>query len=198
MARGDFASAAALLATDSTVEGRALQGRLALYRGDLAGARIAFREAGPFAGGQAAATGRSALLAMIQPIERDSLPELGTAFLALARHDSATAVTRLTQVAQALGPAGGGAELLVYAGRLEAKMGHDSAAEALFRRAITPEAPGAAAAADLELGRLYIAQARNREAITALEHLVLNYSGSPLVPQARRLMDQAKGVVPGT
>jgi hypothetical protein len=198
MTRGSFARADSMVATDSSVDGLALRGRLALVRGDLKGASAALREAGPFAGTQAEATERAALLALLQPIEQDSMPELGAAFLALARRDTAGAVDRFAAVAAQLPPAKGGAELLVYAGRLDAAQGQPAAAESLFRKAVTKEAPGAAAAAELELGRLYLALARPKDAIAVLEDLVLNYSGSPLVPQARRLLDVAKGAVPET
>jgi hypothetical protein len=198
MARGAFARADSMVAGDSTVEGLALRGRLALVRGDLKGARAALREAGPFAGSQAEATERSALLALLQPIDQDSLAALGAAFLALARHDTAGAVERFSAVAAQLPPAEGGAELMVYAGRLEVARGQSASAESLFRKAVTRDAPGAAAAAELELGRLYIALARPKDAIAVLEDLVLTYSGSPLVPQARRLLDVAKGAVPET
>ena len=138
------------------------------------------------------------MLALLQPIDEDSLPALGDAFLALARRDTAGAVERFSAVAAQLPPAEGGAELLVYAGRLQAAQGQSASAESLFRKAVNKEAPGAAAAAELELGRLYISLARPKDAIAVLEDLVLNYSGSPLVPQARRLLDVAKGAVPET
>jgi tetratricopeptide (TPR) repeat protein len=198
MARGAFARADSMVATDSSVDGLALRGRLALVRGDLKGARAALREAGPFAGTQADATERSALLALLQPIDADSLPALGAAFLSLARRDTAGAVERFAAVAVQLPPAEGGAELLVYAGRLEAAQGQSASAETLFRKAVNKDSPGAAAAAELELGRLYIALARPKDAIAVLEDLVLTYSASPLVPQARRLLDVARGAVPET
>lgn len=198
MTRGSFARADSMVAGDSSVDGLALRGRLALVRGDLKGASAALKEAGPFAGTQAEATERGALLALLQPIEQDSMPALGAAFLALARRDTAGAVERFSAVATQLPPAKGGAELMVYAGRLDAAQGQAAAAESLFRKAVTKEAPAAAAAAELELGRLYLALARPKDAIAVLEDLVLNYSGSPLVPQARRLLDIARGAVPET
>ena len=35
-----------------------------------------------------------------------------------------------------------------------------------------------------------------REAVDILEHLILSYGESVLVPQARRLLDQARGGIP--
>ena len=39
---------------------------------------------------------------------------------------------------------------------------------------------------------------RNTEAITLLEHLILTYPTSALVPQARRALDEARGAIPRT
>lgn len=196
--RGAFARADTVLAGDSTVDGMALKGRMALYRGDLTGAKVALHNAGPFAGSQLAATERTALLAILQPIERDSFPELGQAFLALARGDTAKAVSGLVASSQLLGASPGSGELLLLAGRLQVGRGRSTEAEALLKQAAAGKAPAAATAAELELAQLYIAGHRQPDALATLEHLVLTYPQSPLVPQARRLMDVAKGVVPGS
>jgi tetratricopeptide (TPR) repeat protein len=196
--RGAFARADSALAADSSVEGLAMRGRLALYRGDLASARAALHEAGPYAGTRESATERTALLALLQPIERDSFPELGAAFLALARGDTAQAIAALESARQKLGTTPGGPELALLAGRLSLASGHRAEGEALLQQAIAGTAPAAATAAGLELAQLYIASHRQADALATLEHLVLTYPRSPLVPQARRLMDVAKGVVPGT
>jgi len=34
--------------------------------------------------------------------------------------------------------------------------------------------------------------------VTLLEHLILTYPGSALIPQARRRLDEARGAVPET
>jgi hypothetical protein len=39
---------------------------------------------------------------------------------------------------------------------------------------------------------------RGEDAVALLEHLILTYPESALVPQARRLLDQARGGVPQT
>lgn len=198
MRRGAFSRADTALAADSSVEGLALRGRLALYRGDLVGARAALHEAGPYAGTREEATDRTALLALLQPIEQDSLPELGAAFLALARGDTDRAVAGLEAARHKLGSSAGGPELALLAGRLSLASGHRAEGERLLQQAVAGAAPAAATAAGLELAQLYIASHRQAEALTTLEHLVLTYPQSPLVPQARRLMDVAKGVIPGT
>jgi outer membrane protein assembly factor BamD (BamD/ComL family) len=67
-----------------------------------------------------------------------------------------------------------------------------------LRAAVSPEAPGTAPAAELALAELLIDQHRPAEAIAQLEHLILTYPASALVPQARRRLDEARGAVPQT
>jgi outer membrane protein assembly factor BamD (BamD/ComL family) len=43
-----------------------------------------------------------------------------------------------------------------------------------------------------------LSQNRASDAVTQLEHLILTYPESALVPQARRRLDQARGAVPKT
>jgi hypothetical protein len=195
---GDLVRADSTLGADSTVEGLALAGRLRLYRGDIRGAIERFKAAGPFAGERADATERTALLAMLQPIEADSLPALGEALLQLARADTAKAVAGLERIAGDLPPAKGGAELRLMAGRLAAASGEPADAERLFKAAAVPEAPGTAPSAELALAELLLARRRPAEAVIQLEHLILTYPASALVPQARRRLDEARGAVPQT
>jgi hypothetical protein len=194
--QGNLDRAEAALAADSTVEAMALGGRILLYRGDLKGAAAALRGAGPFAGSREEATARTALLALIQPIEVDSLPPLGAALLSLARGDSATAVQQLTAVAEGLPPQGGGAELRLLAGQVDAGRGQVADAERLFRAASDSTVPATAPAAEFALARLLLSTGRTPEATAQLEHLILAYPGSAVVPQARRLLDVARGAVP--
>lgn len=195
---GDLARAESALGADSTVDGLALGGRIRLYRGDLAGAVERFKAAGPFAGDRDEATERTGLLALLQPIEADSLPALGAALLALARGDTGTAVSGLERVAADLPSPKGGAEVRLLAGRLAAASGKPEAAERLLKAAAVPEAPGTAPAAELALAELLVDRHRPQEAVAQLEHLILTYPASALVPQARRRLDQARGAVPQT
>jgi hypothetical protein len=195
---GDLERAESTLGADSTVEGLALSGRIRLYRGDIRGAIERFKAAGPFAGERADATERTALLAMLQPIEADSLPALGEALLQLARADTAKAVAGLERIAGELAPAKGGAELRLMAGRLAAASGEPADAERLLKAAAVPDAPGTAPSAELALAELLLGQRRPAEAVTQLEHLILTYPASALVPQARRRLDEARGAVPQT
>jgi predicted Zn-dependent protease len=88
--------------------------------------------------------------------------------------------------------------MMLFAGRLYAASGDVEPAERLLHAAVLKEAPNTAAAALLELGRMFIAQGRPADAAQVLERMILEYPASALVPQGRRLLDQAKGAVPRT
>jgi hypothetical protein len=67
-----------------------------------------------------------------------------------------------------------------------------------LRAAAAKDAPSTAPAAELALAELLISSRREAEAVEILEHLILTYSRSALVPQARRKLDEARGAVPKT
>jgi tetratricopeptide (TPR) repeat protein len=198
MRSGDLVRADSAIAPDSSVEGLALGGRVRLYRGDISGAIQRFKEAGPFTHDREEATQRTGLLALLQPLERDSFPELGRALLVLEQGDTAGAASGLEQLARGLQPEHGGAELNLVAGRLLQRTGKTSDAERLFRAAASPQAPSTAPAAELALAELLLSTQRPGEAVDVLEHLILTYPQSALVPQARRQLDEARGAVPKT
>jgi len=195
---GDLARADSMMAADTSVDGLALSGRIRLYRGDIAGAIERFKAAGPYAGDRADATRRTAFLALLQPIQADTLPDLGQAMLRLEQGDTAEASAGLERVAAELAPQHGGAELNLLAGRLLAATGRTAEAERLLRAATSQEAPGTAPAAELALADLLLSSKRPGEAVALLEHLILTYPQSALVPQARRKLDEARGAVPKT
>jgi tetratricopeptide (TPR) repeat protein len=199
VARGELDRAWALLREDSSVAALAERGWIALYRGDLRGATDAFRAAGPYAGERAAATGRTAMLALLQQIPADTLPELGAALLILARGDSAGAVTTLRNVAGRLEPGGGRSEVLLLAGQVAARLGgpQDVTAAQIFEQIARAGGTGAAApAAELEWARLLVRQGRAADAVQHLEHLILTYPRSAFVPEARRELERARGAIP--
>jgi hypothetical protein len=198
MRRGELDRAAAHIDADSTVDGAALAGRLALLRGDLKTARSYFQQAGPYAGSRAESTDRTALLALLQPIDGDSLPALGTAMQALERGDTVAAITGLDRAAQGLEPKAGGAQLGLFAAQLSAARGDGVDAERRFRAVAATEVAATAPAAELDLARLLLRLRRPQEAVGQLEHLILTYPRSALIPQARRLMDEARGAIPST
>jgi len=205
--RGELARADSTLAGDSSVDAAALRGWVALYRGDLKAGADLFRAAGPYAGDRSDATERTAMLALLQQVRRDRFPELGDALLTLARGDSTRAVQalRLTAVQlQTEGWGGGAAELLLLAGRIAARPGAGPDAErtaaALFTEVVRTGGTGgtgaAAPAAELEWARLLLRQLDAPGAIRHLEHLILTYPESAVVPEARRELERAKGAIP--
>lgn len=196
--QGDLARADRLAEADSTVDGIALAGRLALYRGDLRAARTLLQEAGPYAGTREESTARIALLALIQPIKADSLPTLGTALLAGERGDTAAAIAGLDRAADGLPPAKGGAAVRLAAAELAWARSADTAAVRRLQGVAATGVPATAAAAELDLAKLLVALGRRPEAIAQLEHLILTYPQSAFIPQARRLMDEVRGAVPAT
>jgi hypothetical protein len=198
MRAGELARADSTIAADSSVEGLALSGRIHLYRGDIRGAMERFKAAGPYSGDRVEATNRTALLVLLRPIQADSLPELGRALLQLEQGDSVQAATSLEQVAAHLPPAAGGAELNLLAGRLLLATGKSADAERVLRSAAVKDATATAPAAELALAELLVSTHRQGEAVDVLEHLILSYPESALVPQARRKLDEARGAVPKT
>ncbi|HEU4699471.1 MAG TPA: hypothetical protein VFS40_09845 [Gemmatimonadales bacterium] len=193
---GRFDHADSLVAADSSVEGLAAAGRVRLYRGDVAGAVARLRDAGPYAGSRDQATARAALLATLQTVRQPSLPALGEAFRTLDGGDTARAIPAFERAAKGLPPAEGGAALQLLAGRLAASAGRPADAERLLRAAAADSSPVTGPAAELELGRLLLASGRRDAAVQQLEHLILTYPQSALVPQARRALDEARGAVP--
>ncbi len=195
---GQLDRAEQTIAQDSTVEGLALRGRIRLYLGDLAEAATLMRYAGPYAGAREAAVSRTTALALIQVIDDDSVPALGGALLKLERRDSLGASEDLEKVAAALPPDRGGAETLLLAARVRAGSGDKPGAERLFQRVAESNIPAASAAAGLELARLLVDGGRKPLAIETLEHLLITYPTSAVAPQARRLLDVARGAIPPT
>ncbi|MGH7674200.1 MAG: tetratricopeptide repeat protein, partial [Gemmatimonadales bacterium] len=196
--QGELARADSALVGDSGLEATAMRGWIALYGGDLRGAAERFRAAGPYAGERGEATERSAMLALLQQIPRDRFPELGAALLLLARGDSAAAVEAVVGASDRLG-GGGRADLRLLAGKIATRIGgtHEARAAALFADVVETGGMGAAApAAELEWARLLVRQGRQSDAVAHLEHLILTYPTSAVVPEARRELERAKGAIP--
>ena len=89
--------------------------------------------------------------------------------------------------------------MLNAAARIIAARGNDSGAVALWQRVVEqyPNAPEAAEA-DLEWARVLRRRGDTAAAVQRLEHMILTYPRSALVPQARRELDLAKQSVPST
>lgn len=193
---GELGRAAVLAEADSSLEGLDLAGRIRLYQGDLLGAADLLRIAGPYAGTRQEANTRLVYLALLQVIERDSVPGLGAALYQLELRDSMVAGRELARVAGLLPADAGGAELLLMAGRILAEQGRLDDAEPLLVRAAATAAPAAAAGAALELARLEAGSGRAAAALERLENLILAWPTSAVTPEARRMLDQLRGGVP--
>ena len=202
IATGDLDRADRAVERDSSVEAVALRGWIALYRGRLRDAQALFRTAGPYAGDRRDATERTAMVALLQQIPLDSFPELGRPLLLLAQGDSLHAAEALRLAASRLGTGEGGGgrpDLLLLAGRVAARLDtvQQRTALALFDEVVRTAGQGAAApAAELEWARLLERRMQPAEAIRHLEHVILTYPGSAVVPEARRELERAKGAIP--
>src|SRR6266566_346240 len=201
IARGELDRATAALGDDSSVTAVAQRGWIALYRGDLKGAMESFRLAGPYATDRAAATDRTGMMALLQRVQEESSPELGAALLTLARGDSTNAVAGLRRAAARLPEQGGRLEVLLLAGQVAAQKGGEQevTAVALFEEIVRAGVEGGGAAppaAELDWARLLVRAGRSGEAIPHLEHLILTYPSSAVVPEARRELERAKGAIP--
>src|SRR2546421_8278762 len=201
--RGELDLADSALLADSSVDALALRGWVALYSGDMKGAEQLFRAAGPYAGDRRDATERSIVLALLQQLPGDRFPELGSALLLVARGDSARAVQSLRLAAGRLETGGGGgggrADILLLAGRVAGRL--DSAEERAARAPFaagggTPGKSAAARARPRAWARLLLRQQKPAEAIAHLEHLILAFPESAVVPEARRELERAKGAIP--
>ena len=84
--------------------------------------------------------------------------------------------------------------LLMIAARLHLGHGDVARAEPLWKRIVESyEQSPEAAEADLSWARSLASRGDNAGARTRLEHLILTYPSSALVPQARRALDQIGG-----
>ncbi len=187
---GNMARArAALAATGVEGDSSDAAGWLALYEGNLKSARALLR------GGTESSPELALVLGLIARLKVDSAPAIGHAFLSLARGDSAGGVAQLLQAAEQTPAAR--SLLLATAAQVEASRKNDSSAVALWKRIVdsegsTPEAPQA----ELEWARLLRRNGDVGGAASHLEHMILTYPHSALVPQARRELELAKSAIP--
>jgi tetratricopeptide (TPR) repeat protein len=180
---------AALSAAGADGDSSDAAGWLALYDGDLKTARGLLRA------GSESSPELALAMGLVARLRADSAPIVGQAFLALARGDSVLAARRFTEAAPRTPEAA--SLLLLVAARLHAARGDDAQALTLWRRvaeghATTPEAPEA----ELELARVLIKRGELAAGVARLEHLILTYPQSALVPQARRELEAARRGIP--
>jgi tetratricopeptide (TPR) repeat protein len=186
---GDLPRArAALLAAGSDADSSDAAGWLALYEGRLGEARAMLKNARNPSPELAFALG------VVARTRGDEGAQLGAAFLALARGDSAAAAASF--IAAAARHPETASALLLEAARLQAARGNDADAILLWSRVVsqygeTPEA----AEAELDWARTLRSHGDAPSAIVHLEHLILAAPESALLPQARRELDQARGAL---
>jgi tetratricopeptide (TPR) repeat protein len=187
---GNLAKARAAMGTTPMGEDEdRTMGWISLYEGDLRSARRILKRSGE--------TDPQLLLALafLARTKVDSAPQVGSAFLALVRGDSTAAASQLVSAAASVPDAA--ALMLNAAARIVAARKDDSTAVALWQRvaedyATAPEA----AEAELEWARVLRRRGDTAGAVQRLEHMILTYPRSALVPQARRELDLAKQSVP--
>ncbi len=195
--RGELDRAEQLLAADSSIAALALRGWVTMYRGDLNSATELFRAAGPYAQSRDEATRRTTMLALMQNLGSDSMPQLGQALLFLARGDTGKAIAGVEQSADNVREASERAHLLTFAGKLAVSSGDYALGESLLQRALAADSAGSAApAAEYAMAVVYARTARPEAAVQQLEHLILSHATSAVVPEARRMLDQVRGAIP--
>lgn len=186
---GDVERARAAAESAGTLDDDQVVGWLALYDGDLDLARSRLVRA----------TQRDAALidalAVLARTRVASHQGLGLAFLALARRDTANAITRFAAVADSLTDAT--PALLATAARLATISADSVRAVRYWNRVATefassPEVPEAL----LELARAAVRLGETMTATRRYETLIIDHPGSAMVPQARRELERLRGQVP--
>jgi tetratricopeptide (TPR) repeat protein len=148
-------------------------------------------------GGTESSPELASALGLIARLKVDSAPAIGKSFLALAKGDSVGAAAQFAQAAEQTPPVR--SLLLLLAAQVNVGLKNEPQAIALWTRILdkdkdTPEAPQA----ELEWARLLRAKGDVAGATSHLEHLILTYPTSALVPQARRELELTKNAIPPT
>jgi tetratricopeptide (TPR) repeat protein len=186
---GDVALARATLARGGEESDERSAAWMALYEGDLKTARTGLRRLDEVT--------RDAVLALsvLSRTRGERSEGIGRAFLALARSDTAAAAKEFEATAKDVVDAS--PLLLAIAARLHRSTSDSARSEAIWDSLITAHSQSPEAAeADLEWAKVLRKQGKSAAAIARLEHLILSYPQSALVPQARRELEIAKGTIP--
>lgn len=187
---GDMVRArAALAAAGASGDSSDAAGWLALYDGNLKTARALLR------GGTETSPELALALGLIARLKVDTAPAIGRAFLTLARGDTAAAAAKFTSAAN--GTPTVRSLLLATAAQLDLAQHRDADALALWRQVLaddptSPEAPEA----ELDWARTLRRAGNTADAQRHLEHLILTYPESALLPQARRELELVKSAIP--
>jgi len=130
-------------------------------------------------------------MALLSRTKADTSHTAGAAFLALARRDSAQAAMRFERAADELPDAA--PLLLALSARVQSGRHQDAAAIALWQRILKDYSTAPEAAeSDLEWARTLRRKGDIAGAVDHLEHLILTYPQSALVPQARRELEAVR------
>jgi tetratricopeptide (TPR) repeat protein len=185
---GEVEKARAALAGASADDDQEVSGWIALFEGDLVRARAGLRRPAD------ATPDVVTAMALLGRTRADTSVMAGAAFLALARGDTATAAQRLERAAVELDDAA--PLLLAFAARLWSQRKADATAISLWSRIVQqyPQSPEAAES-DLEWARTLRRRGDAAGARERLEHLIISYPQSALVPQARRELEALRGGV---
>jgi tetratricopeptide (TPR) repeat protein len=177
------------LLTDAGGDDDQIEGWLALYQGDLARARELL------APSTDAQPELLTVLSLLERTKEERSPKAGSAFLTLARGDTLAAAAEFRAAAGTLPEAG--SLLLATSARLYAARDSLASAVSVWKSIVdslphAPEAPEA----ELELARALRQTGDTQASVKHLEHLILTYPESAMVPQARREMELARRTVP--
>lgn len=177
------------IAGGDTEEGERVSAWIALYEGDLKTARAGLRRTDESSNDVVTA------MALLSRTRADSARAVGDAFLALARGDTVRAATLFATAAGSVPDAA--PFLLGTAARLHLAARDTANSITLWQLILSShaEAPEAAES-DLEWARVLRRRGDTAGAIARLEHLILTYSESALVPQARRELELSRGSIP--
>jgi len=183
------ARAALVAGGGGTEEDERVEAWLALYEGDLKMARRGLRRTDE--GSRDVVTA----MALLSRTRSEYAPPVGEAFLTLARGDTAAAAKRFEATARELSDAS--PFLLLLAARLSLAARDTASALRLWGALVdgAVDAPEAAEA-ELDWARLLRRTGDSKGAVAHLEHLILTYPQSALVPQARRELELARGSIP--
>jgi tetratricopeptide (TPR) repeat protein len=188
---GDLQRAAAALAESPMADDDRITGWIALSQGDLEGARRGLR--------RSLETSPDIVLAQALLARTSALtaPSIGRAFLALAQRDSLGAARAFRTAADSVRDAA--APLLGTSARLFAAVGDTDTAIAVWSRMVDQhQTAPETIEAELEWSRTLLARGDRASAVEHLEHLILTWPASALVPQARQALDRARERIPSS
>lgn len=187
----DKARAALEAGGPNTEEGERVAAWLSLYAGAFAEARRGLRRTDEPNNDVVTA------MAFLSRTRVEQSPAAGAAFLTLARGDTAGAARAFEVVANEVKDAAPflfGLAARLYAARSVADTSH----AILLWKSLVESHPDAPEAAEAELAWARVLRQRSDAAgaLAHLEHLILTWPQSALVPQARKEMDEVRGMVP--